>query len=87
MELDLAGMDAANNDGDSDIDLRMPEGVGSEDFEISDRQQILQIQVPSSNRDTSMISASGASSGQSSQQHNLVVTQHQVVQQPNLPVR
>jgi hypothetical protein len=42
MELDLAGMDAANND--SDVEINVPEGgAGSEDFEISERQQNLQI--------------------------------------------
>lgn len=66
MEIEIGGLEE-----ESDSDLRLPEGIGSEDYEISERQ-IMQMQIPaSSNRDTSMISASGASSGQSSQQHNM----------------
>jgi hypothetical protein len=56
MEIEMGAIDP--ND-DSDIDLRLPDGA-SEDFEISERQ-IMQIPA-SNNRDTSMISASGASS-------------------------
>ena len=70
MERELGGMDEGE---DSEGEFRLPEGMNSEDFEVSERQ-ILQMAANSSsniiagnasinNRDTSMISASGASSG------------------------